>query len=290
MPPHLRQRTMLGLTNIDPTQPGQVQRLQNLLGYAEVIDPKHELQIGAAGEHNLAKGAVMAQLDEAHLFSFAHDGHYREFLNFVNKEMPGFAMVVHMDAGRPLQFRMKGRQDGIMVHAQTEYTNYEPFVNLINDYPNVNFIHAHWGGLSLAGYPSPQHTTWMRESLQAARHNNLYFDGAWDVASEKILVPGQLPLFTRLMNEHPTRFMWGSDAVAPNSRDAWLGNLDIQQRAGLLGQLRYPDLYLRNNALDVLGRSSDSIMAYRIRNRLRLLNRQLPEPWLTSVNVIRGGR
>jgi hypothetical protein len=295
LPPEIRQRTMLGLTNIDPAQPGQINNLLDVLSYAEILDPGRTLRIGGTGEFNLAKEAVMGQLSAEHQFDFARDSHLREFLGFANDKIPGFAMVVHMDAGRPLEFGIKGSPEGLLIHGATEYTNYKPFVDLVNDYPNVNFIHAHAGGLSRSGYPTPQHTAWMAESLQEAKHGNLYFDMSWDVVSEKVVTPQQLPFWagpggTGIMNRYPNKFVWGSDAVAPTSREAWLGNLQIQQKAGLLGNLVNPELYLRNNALGLLSRSADSIMNYRIANSLRLLNRPLPSPWMESVSAIRNSR
>jgi hypothetical protein len=291
LPVDLRRRTVMGLTNIDPSQPGQIGNLLNVLAYAEHIDPRRTLKIMGNGEINTYKEAVMTQLDASHRFNWARSGPLHEYLQFVNDNMPGYVALIHNDAGLPLEFGLKGGAVGVLFHGPTEYTNVEPFIDMVNRFPNVNFVWAHAGGLSRSGYPSLDHTAILADAFSKVKNKNLYIDMSWDVVAQKVVRPEQLPLWagprgTGIMNRYADRFLFGTDSVAPTSMEAYLRTLAVYEEAGLLQNLQQRDMFLRNNALGILERASESVMNYRTQNSLRLLNRPLPAPWVYGVEAL----
>jgi hypothetical protein len=282
LPPHLKQRISVGLTDFDPAQFGEINKFLDVLTYLEHVDPQRQVQIHGMGEFNLQrKEAVMYLLNESEPFSWQRPQSMQQFFGYVNRHMPGFAATVHMDAGPALEFGLSGRRDGLLIHAPIEYTGARDFVAFVNGHPNVNFIWAHGGGISRSGYPSAAHAARLERLLDQAP--NLYVDMSWDTVADKVVAQPNAwagPRGTGVMNRYPDRFLYGSDSVAPASIESYRSTLTVYEKSGMLQNLTNRDAFLRDNALRLASQGITGITNYRTNYSQTLLNRQLPKPWV----------
>jgi predicted TIM-barrel fold metal-dependent hydrolase len=85
----------------------------------------------------------------------------------------------------------------------TKVEQYPPFMRLVEQFPDLNWIGAHMGG-------DPEHPEHLEEMLQ--RFPNLHFDTSatkWQVRE----VSQRAETIRALIERHPTRFLFGSDLV-----------------------------------------------------------------------------
>jgi predicted TIM-barrel fold metal-dependent hydrolase len=92
---------------------------------------------------------------------------------------------------------------------------------LILRHPGTTIIWAHTG-LGRVVRPVHGHAAIIEAMLADSRFSNLYFDISWDVVAKYLLSsPEAIRISSALINKYPDRFLFGSDAVAPRTADAY---------------------------------------------------------------------
>ncbi|WP_420633007.1 amidohydrolase family protein [Candidatus Palauibacter sp.] len=91
----------------------------------------------------------------------------------------------------------------------------------------TTIIWAHTGlGRFIA--PSEGHVAWLDRMLSDPRHDHVALDISWDeVAKYVVGDDATLEAWATLIERHPTRFLFGTDAVAPAGWDAYVANYTV---------------------------------------------------------------
>jgi hypothetical protein len=91
-----------------------------------------------------------------------------------------------------------------------------PFVS------QTTIIWAHGGGLGRFVNAPDGHTAMLRQLLEDGRMKHVHIDLSWSVVAERLTQsPETQAAWVSLITDHPERFLFGSDALAPADRDAW---------------------------------------------------------------------
>lgn len=94
--------------------------------------------------------------------------------------------------------------------------------DLFSRHPDVNIIYAHTGLGRFVG-PTKTHVELLADICEDHSLDHVYFDISWDeVAKWVIKDDGTIQAWSQLINRHPTRFLFGTDSVAPKSQEAYL--------------------------------------------------------------------
>lgn len=94
--------------------------------------------------------------------------------------------------------------------------------NLFARHPGASIIYAHTG-LGRFVEPKKNHVKLLDEMCRDETLKHVNFDISWDETAKWIVNdPNTLQSWVELINRHPTRFLFGSDAVAPKSQAALL--------------------------------------------------------------------
>lgn len=92
---------------------------------------------------------------------------------------------------------------------------------LVARHPGTTIIWAHTG-LGRVVRPVHGHAAIIEDMLADPRFKNLYFDISWDVVAKYLVSsPEAIRISSTLINKYPDRFLFGSDAVAPRTADAY---------------------------------------------------------------------
>lgn len=87
---------------------------------------------------------------------------------------------------------------------------------------DTNIIWAHGGGLGRFVNAPDGHTATLRQLLEDDRMKHVHIDLSWSVVAERLTQSPEIQAeWVSLIKEHPERFLFGSDALAPPDRDAW---------------------------------------------------------------------
>ena len=102
------------------------------------------------------------------------------------------------------------------------------------DCQGTTIIWAHACGLGKYSRALPSHLDNIKSLLEDTRLNHVKIDLSWDTVAEQLLFTDQqlkdkakepdnekLSALADLINKHPTRFLFGSDSLSPNSVDIW---------------------------------------------------------------------
>ena len=93
---------------------------------------------------------------------------------------------------------------------------------LIKRHPNTTIIWAHTG-LGRVVRPVHGHAAIIASMLADPAFSNLYFDISWDVVAKYLVAsPEAVRISADLINKYPDRFLFGTDAVAPETASAYL--------------------------------------------------------------------
>jgi predicted TIM-barrel fold metal-dependent hydrolase len=93
---------------------------------------------------------------------------------------------------------------------------------LVRRHPNTTIIWAHTG-LGRVVRPVKGHAAVLEAMLANPTFSNLYFDISWDVVAKYLVgSPEAVRISADLINRYPDRFLFGTDAVAPTTADAYL--------------------------------------------------------------------
>lgn len=93
---------------------------------------------------------------------------------------------------------------------------------LIKRHPGTTIIWAHTG-LGRVVRPVRGHAAVLESMLADPAYRNLYFDISWDVVAKYLVAsPEAVHIAAALINKYPDRFLFGTDAVAPNDAKSYL--------------------------------------------------------------------
>jgi hypothetical protein len=86
----------------------------------------------------------------------------------------------------------------------------------------TNIIWAHGGGLGRFVNAPEGHTATLRKLLENDGMKHVHIDLSWSVVAERLTQsPATQVEWVSLIKDHPERFLFGSDALAPADRDTW---------------------------------------------------------------------
>jgi hypothetical protein len=98
----------------------------------------------------------------------------------------------------------------------------EQVKTLLQDHPDVTIIWAHTG-LGRVVRPAEDHLAVLDAILSDADFDHVYFDISWDeVAKYVTRDPGSTLAWAALLQKYPTRFLFGTDAVASRDTASYL--------------------------------------------------------------------
>lgn len=101
------------------------------------------------------------------------------------------------------------------VRAGERPTHYDNLLRLFANHPNASIVWAHTGLGRFVG-PADEHTKLLDEMLDDERFDHVVMDISWDeVAKYAVATEETTAAWAALMEEHPTRFLFGTDSVAP---------------------------------------------------------------------------
>ena len=100
--------------------------------------------------------------------------------------------------------------------------HFDDLKELFLRHPETNIIYAHTGLGRYVG-PTKTHLSLIEELCTNDALNHVNFDISWDEVAKWIVKDNDtLKAWADLLNEHPTRFLFGSDAVSPKNQNRYL--------------------------------------------------------------------
>lgn len=131
-------------------------------------------------------------------------------LNFAGEA--GLVVIFHNDIVMPFT-----REDRVRLY-------FEQLRALFAKHPRTTIIWAHLG-LGRVVAPVKSHAAYLEEMLALP---NVYFDISWDEVAKYIVASNETAAITAdLINRHPTRFLFGSDVVAPQTPAHYFSVYDL---------------------------------------------------------------
>ena len=112
----------------------------------------------------------------------------------------------------------------------SEYpVHYDDLLRLLRKHPNASVIWAHTG-LGRFVSPSQRHVELLDDMLSDSRYDHVMLDISWDEVARYIVQDDDsLSAWTSLIEKHPHRFLFGTDAVAPTDWDGYAKTYEIYQ-------------------------------------------------------------
>ena len=105
--------------------------------------------------------------------------------------------------------------------------HYNDLVEVFKRHPDATIVWAHTG-LGRFVKPSENHVELMDSMMSDPELNHVFADISWDLVNEYMVADeASTKAWAGLLNKHPTRFMFGSDAVAPSSWEAYNKSYEI---------------------------------------------------------------
>ena len=100
--------------------------------------------------------------------------------------------------------------------------HYDDLLGVLAAHPDATVIWAHTG-LGRFVHPTDQHLVLLDEMLSDSRYDHVMLDISWDeVARYVVRDANTVDGWAALMEKHPTRFLFGTDSVAPRNWDAYV--------------------------------------------------------------------
>jgi hypothetical protein len=122
----------------------------------------------------------------------------------------GLLAIIHNDLDTP--FPKPGKPPAYL----------EQMRSLIKRHPKTTIIWAHTGMGRVVG-PVQHHAATLEDMLKDPAFSNLYFDISWtEVAKYMVATPEATKIAADLLNRYPTRFLFGTDEVAPTNQEQYL--------------------------------------------------------------------
>ena len=122
------------------------------------------------------------------------------------------------------------------VRAGERPTHFDNLLRLLAAHPGASVIWAHTGLGRFVG-PHDEHLALLDEMLSDARYDHVVLDISWDeVAKYAVADAHSTAAWAALIEKHPTRFLFGTDSVAPSDWDRYAKTyVDYQPLWNLLG-------------------------------------------------------
>ena len=98
--------------------------------------------------------------------------------------------------------------------------HFDDLLQLLARHPDATVVWAHTGLGRFVG-PSGAHVELLDDMLSDARYDHVALDLSWDEVAKYVVADTQAAAWVALINRHPTRFLFGTDAVAPPDWDAY---------------------------------------------------------------------
>lgn len=122
----------------------------------------------------------------------------------------GLVTIMHNDMDQP--FAKDGAQPVFLSQMKT----------LLKRHPSTTIIWAHTG-LGRVIHPVHDHLGILETILSDPSFSHVYFDISWDeVAKFLVATPATTEALASLINRYPTRFLFGTDEVAPKDTASYL--------------------------------------------------------------------
>ena len=100
--------------------------------------------------------------------------------------------------------------------------HYDDLLAVLAAHPGASVIWAHTG-LGRFVTPTDRHLALLDEMLADLRYDHVMLDISWDeVATYVVRDADTLAAWAALIEKHPTRFLFGTDSVAPSDWDAYI--------------------------------------------------------------------
>lgn len=133
------------------------------------------------------------------------------------------------------------------VRESTHPVHYDDLVDLLVKHPEASVIWAHTG-LGRFVEPADKHLELLDEMLSDERLANVALDISWDeVAQYMVRDEASIEAWANLMNKYPTRFLFGTDSVAPTSWDAYVKTfVDYEPLWAALDEVTYEHVNFSN--------------------------------------------
>jgi predicted TIM-barrel fold metal-dependent hydrolase len=129
-------------------------------------------------------------------------------LNFAGEV--GLVAIMHNDMDQP--FAKDGAEPVFLTQMKA----------LLKRHPNTTIIWAHTG-LGRVIHPVHDHLGILENILRDPSFSHVYFDISWDeVAKYLVATPATTEALASLINRYPTRFLFGTDEVAPKDQASYL--------------------------------------------------------------------
>ena len=107
--------------------------------------------------------------------------------------------------------------------------HFDDLKKVLGAHQDTTIIWAHTG-LGRFVKPTSDHVDLLRELVSSNEFAHVHFDLSWDEVAKWITADEQtLAAWSRLLNEYPDRFLWGSDSVAPKSQADYVKTYDVYQ-------------------------------------------------------------
>lgn len=135
---------------------------------------------------------------------------------------PAVGRILDFAAEVGLVVSLHNDVDVILPRAGERPTYFDDFAALLRGHPGAPVLWAH-AGIGRFVEPTPDYAALIESLLTDDSLPHLYFDLSWDLVVEQLVADeAALAAWADLLNEWPTRFVFGSDAVIPADREGYL--------------------------------------------------------------------
>ena len=135
---------------------------------------------------------------------------------------PAVGRILDFAAEVGLVVSLHNDVDVILPRAGERPTYFDDFAALLRAHPGAPVLWAH-AGIGRFVEPTPDYAALIESLLTDDSLPHLYFDLSWDLVVEQLVADeAALAAWADLLNEWPTRFVFGSDAVIPADREGYL--------------------------------------------------------------------
>lgn len=198
LPPAERARFDPMITGFNPTDMYAVDHIQRVLRTFPGV-------FTGIGEFSIHKEFVSSKI--AGEVASLNDPALDRILDFCAQS--GLLVILHNDMDTP--FVKPGSQPAYLAQMRA----------LLLRHPNTTIIWAHTG-MGRVVRPVQGHAAILAEMLSDPRFHNLYFDISWsEVAKYMVASPATVQVAANLINRFPTRFLFGTDEVAPDTAEQY---------------------------------------------------------------------
>ncbi|MCY3883869.1 MAG: amidohydrolase family protein [Gammaproteobacteria bacterium] len=105
--------------------------------------------------------------------------------------------------------------------------HYADLMEVFKRHPNASMVWAHTGLGRFVG-PSIEHVNLIDAMMSDPELGHVAADISWDLVNDYMVADEETAqAWADLLNEHPTRFLFGSDAVAPSSWEGYNKSYEI---------------------------------------------------------------